>query len=165
MITRRLLALALLALAGGPSRAEDEDPVYDLPAAHHLELGLWGGSSLDLQPGGAMAPWVGAELGWRFTESAVSLLCEAHRYGASRADRPWTPVVLARVEQRFETMRGLQGTFAFGAGAGRPSRSWELWLQVGLGLRLERGPFFLRGELGFERQSDFRLGAGAGLAF
>jgi len=159
------LALALSFALQASTDWDGDEPSYEVRSERHLELGVWGGSSLDLAPGGAMAPWLGAELGWRFTESAVSLLYEAHRFGATRADRPWTPVVLARVEQRFETMRGFQGTFAFGAGAGRPGRSWELWLHVALGLRVERGPLFLRAELGFERQSDLRLGAGAGLAF
>lgn len=160
-----LAFLAALALQA-PADWDGEEPVYDdARSERRLELGLWGGSSLDLQPGGAMAPWIGAELGWRFSESALSLLYETHHYAPRRADRAWTPVILARIEQRFETMRGLQGTFAFGAGSGRPGRSWELWLHVALGLRVERGPFFLRAELGFERQSDLRLGAGAGLAF
>lgn len=159
------LALALSLALQASTDWDGDEPRWDAPSDRHLELGVWGGSSLDLQRGGSFAPWAGAELGWRFTESAVSLLFEGHRYGADRASRAWTPVILARVEQRFETMRGLQGTFAFGAGAGRPYRSWELWLQVAFGLRLERGPLFLRAELGFERQSDLRLGAGAGLAF
>lgn len=161
------LALAAALLLQAPQGWDPDEPQrYDEDRRdRHLELTAWGGSSLDLAPGGAFAPWAGAELGWRFSESVLSLLYEAHHYAPARADRSWTPVILARVEQRFETLRGLQGTFAFGIGAGRPLRAWEVWLQVALGLRAEAGPFFVRGELGFERQSDLRLGGGAGLAF
>jgi hypothetical protein len=115
------LALALSLALQASTDWDGDEPRWDAPVERHLELGVWGGSSLDLQRGGGFAPWAGAELGWRFTESAVSLLFEGHRYGTDRADRAWTPVILARVEQRFETLRGLQGTFAFGAGAGRSS--------------------------------------------
>jgi len=71
-------------------------------------------------------------------------------------------VVLARVTQRFQTRRGLDATFTFGAGAARQV-DWKAWFQVALGLRLDLGPIFLAGELGFEQDGLLRLGAGVGV--
>lgn len=155
-------ALALSLQAQTPW--EDEEPQWQEPPGH-LRLTAWGGGSVLLDRTGATSPWLGAELGWAFSEVTLSGMFEEHAYGRDQAARAWTPVAVARVEQRFETRRGLEGTFTLGLGAGRPDRSWIFWYQLALGVRVVGDPFFLRAEVGFERDNFLRLGGGIGVAF
>ncbi len=161
-----LLPLAV-ALALGLSAAQDEDYEEDRweQAAGHLELTAWGGGSVLLDQSGATSPWAGASIGWRFTDATVSALFEEHHYGGDLAGRTWTPVALARLEQRFETRRGLEGTLAVGLGTGKPVDTWTFWYQVALGVRIGGDPWFLVAEVGFERDNFLRLGGGLGLHF
>jgi hypothetical protein len=160
-----LLAASLLALPGlARAQWDDEEYAPDEPG-RHVRLTLWGGGSSPLDRGGGTSGWMGGELGWIFSESSLSGLFELHRFPALDASRTWTPVALARFEQRFETRRGLEGTLTLGLGAGKPDRSWISWYQFTVGIRLHRGPFFLGGEAGFERDTFFRFGAGAGVSF
>lgn len=157
-----LAAALALSLAAPPDDDWEEGGYYE--PARHLQLTAWGGGSVLLDRSGATSPWLGAEVGYSFAEAALSVLFEEHHYGDPAA-RTWTPVAVARLEQRFETRRGLEGTLTLGLGTGRPSQSWTFWYQVALGVRLGGDPFFLRGELGFERDNYFRAGAGLGVAF
>ncbi|HEY7726067.1 MAG TPA: hypothetical protein VH880_12080 [Anaeromyxobacteraceae bacterium] len=157
--------LAAVALAAAPgSDLEDEPPAEEEPRAR-VALALWGGGATLLDPGRGMSPFVGAEVGWLFSESALSLLWEQHRYGVGQASRTWTQVAVLRLEQHFETRRGAEGTMTFGLGAGRPDRSWTLWYQFAVGFRLVGDPFFLKGEIGFERANYVRLAASLGAVF
>ena len=52
--------------------------------------------------------------------------------------------------------------FTFGGGAARVN-GWQAWFQVALGLRVDLGPVFLAGEIGFEQNSLIDLAAGVGL--
>jgi hypothetical protein len=158
-----LLAAMALAVAPDPD-VDDEPPAYEEPRAR-VALALWGGSAANLDPGGGTSPFLGAEVGWLFHGSALSLLWEQHRYAADLASRPWTQVAVLRLEQHFESQRGTQGTLTFGLGAGRPDRSWVLWYQFAVGFRLVGDPFFLKGEVGFERANYIRLAAALGAAF
>lgn len=143
---------------------EDEETQWS-EAVRHLRLTAWGGGSVLLDRSGATSPWLGAELGWAFSETTLSAMFEEHAYGRDQAARAWTPVALARVEQRFETRRGLEGTFTVGLGAGRPDRSWIFWYQLALGVRVVGDPFFVSAEVGFERDNYLRLAGGIGVAF
>jgi hypothetical protein len=50
-------------------------------------------------------------------------------------------------------------------GAARPASSWTAWYQLAIGFRLDLGPIFLGGEVGFERYELLRLAGGIGAAF
>jgi hypothetical protein len=157
------IAAALLALQA--ASWDDELPEY-VEQRPHVQLSLWGGGATLLDRGGGTTPFLGAEAGWLFSQQTLSLLFDAHRYGADLSTRTWTPVALVRLEQRFETQRGLEAALVVGIGAGKPERSWIAWYQFGLGVRLLLGdPFFVKGELGFERDNFFRFGGAVGLSF
>jgi hypothetical protein len=158
-----LVAALALSLQAPPDDWEEEAG-WEEPT-RHLHLTAWGGGAVLLDQSGATSPWLGAELGWRFTESSLSAMFEEHHYGREAATRTWTPVALARATQHFETQRGLDGTLTLGLGAGKPDASWIFWYQVALGVRVGGDPFFLRAELGFERDNFFRFGGGLGVAF
>jgi hypothetical protein len=157
----------LLACALALASATDDDweeSRWEEPI-RHLQLTAWGGGSILLDQSGAASPWLGAELGWSFPDVGLSAMFEEHRYGRDLASRTWTPVAVARLEQRFETRRGLDGTLVVGLGAGKPETSWIFWYQLAIGVRVGGDPFFLRAEVGFERDNFLRLGAALGLAF
>lgn len=158
------LAAALALSLEAPAPWEEEEARWPDPV-HHLQLTAWGGASVFLAQSGATSPWLGGELGWVFTQTMLSAMFEEHGYGREQASRAWTPVALGRIEQRFESRRGLEGTFTVGLGAGRPDRTWIFWYQLALGLRVVGDPFFLRAEVGFERDNYLRLGGGIGVAF
>lgn len=159
-----LPVVAALALSVSQAPWDDDEPQWAEPV-RHLRLTAWGGGSVLLDQTGATSPWLGAELGWAFPGTTLSGMFEEHAYGRDQAARTWTPVALGRVEQRFETGRGLEGTFTVGLGAGRPYRSWVFWYQLALGVRLVGDPFFLGAEVGFERDSSLRFAGGVGVAF
>jgi hypothetical protein len=135
---------------------EDERPP-------RIRLTLWGGEALGEAGSGSGSGFYGAEAAWAFRRIDLGVLGTQYR-NVPDATRTWTPVVLARLTQRFKTRRGVEAAFGFGVGAGRP-RGWTTWYQVTLGVRVPLGPLFLAGELGFESQDLLRLGAGLGVAF
>jgi hypothetical protein len=161
--------LALLAAAGpAPLHARADGYEEELAEADELEPGPrlhvagWGGSLYDVKARDGI-PFGGGQVSWAVDAFDVGVLVQAYKFGRERAGAAWRPVVLARVEERFETGRGLEATAAFGAGAGR-ERSWTAWFQLALGMRVRRGPLFAGVELGFEQDRFLRLGANLGVA-
>jgi hypothetical protein len=156
-------AAALLALCA--ANWDDELPEYE-ESRPHVQLALWGGGLTGLDQGGGTTPFLGIEAGWLFGEhQTLSVLFDEHHLGADRSTHPWTPVVLARLEQHFQSQRGLQASLTLGLGAGRPEATWITWYQLALGVRLVGDPFFVKGELGLERDSFFRLAGAVGVSF
>jgi hypothetical protein len=171
--TRVLSTILALALSSGapPAAADetapdetlaDDEPVYAEPSAPRLRVAGWGGTLYDTNARQGI-PFGGGEVSWAFDRLDLGVLAQAYRFGIPRATSEWSPVVLARLEQRFETQRGLEASLGFGIGAGR-ERSWTAWFQFAAGFRVTAGPVFVGGEFGFEQDRFFRLGATAGLA-
>ena len=102
-------------------------------------------------------------MAWAFDAVDVGISGAKYR-NLKDAERTWTPVVLARLTQRFKTRRGIEAAFGFGIGAGE-RRGWGAWYQLAIGLRVPIGPVFLAGELAFEQYDLLRVGAGFGVAF
>jgi hypothetical protein len=120
-------------------------------------------AGLDVGGDGSSGTRLGGEAGYSFSALDLSVAGYGYRELPDAA-RTWTPVVLARVSQRFETHRGLDAAFTFGVGAAKRD-GWKAWFQVGLGLRLDLGPMFLAGELTFEQEDQLGLMAGLGARF
>jgi hypothetical protein len=163
-----LTTILALALAGaGPvadrddEPLDDDEPVYHEPSAPRLRVGGTGGMIYDVHAQ-KILPFVGGEVAWAFEHFDVGVLGQAYRFGTPRASSTWTPVVLARFEQRFETRRDLEAIAGIGIGAGK-ERGWAPWFQFTAGFRALAGPLFLGGEFGFEQDRFFRLGATAGV--
>lgn len=155
---------------GGGATALRQEEGYDEPddeddgaPAAHLFLSGWGGEAFAGGGTGRASAFYGGEVAWAFSQLDLGLAGSFYR-SLRDASRTWTPVVLTRVTQRFTTGRGLQAAFSVGLGAGRPS-GWIGWYQVALGVRLPLGPFFLGGELAFERYDIIRLAGGLGIGF
>ena len=85
----------------------------------------------------------------------------ASGYKIRNRGEAWAPMAPAAHES-LRHGRGLDATFTFGVGAGRPA-GWRIWFQVALGLRLDLGPMFLAGELAFEQDQLLRLSGGLGV--
>jgi hypothetical protein len=164
------IALAALAAVPGPARAsgdEEEDDAFDAPArrddGRRLSLMAFGGElSAFSGSGRASAPIYGGEVAWRFEAVELGVLGQAARLRSGESD--WSPIVLLRITERFQSRRGLEGSISFGIGGAREDR-WRTWFQVGLGARLDLGPIFLNGEVGFEQADFIRLAAGLGTRF
>ena len=159
----RLLAL-VLAAAPLAAAAQDEDTFSEAPPREHLRATAWGGRLLNVQGDRPGADLYGGELAWVFPFIELGVMAQAYTLDASRSRRDPTPVLLLRVEQSFETRRGLEAVLAIGLGAAHTGRAndWQAWYQFAIGLRLGLGPLFLAGEVGFEQLDLFRLGAGIG---
>jgi hypothetical protein len=157
-----LLALALVPLA---ATAQDEDEPFSAPPPEQdrLHLTALGGMLIDLAGSGETYPFFGGEVAYSFEQMDVGLLAQGYKLGR-HATSTWSPIVMARFLQRFETRKGLEATFGFGAGAGKTDH-WVAWYQLSLGMRLIEGPFYIQGELGFEQLDLFRLGGGIGFRF
>ena len=159
----RAHVMALLVAAAPLAAAAQEEGYASAPSSPHLHLTAWGGSLIDTGGQFPAAGLAGGEIAWAFETLELGALGQEYNLGR-RARTPWTPVVLARIRQRFETRRGLDATVGFGIGAGRIVH-WETWFQFTIGLRLYAGPIFIAGEVGFERLDLFRLAGGLGVAF
>ncbi len=161
-------ALALsTCLAAAPLAQEWEAPPYadeDVDRGERrLRLSLWGGDALATGGSGHGSTIWGGEAAYAF--DTLDLGVAGYGYESLLdARRTWTPVLLLRLTERFETRRGVEAAFSFGLGAGRP-RDWTAWFQVALGVRVNLGPMFLGGELAFEQYDLLRLAAGVGVAF
>ena len=134
-----------------------------LAAAALAAAPAWGGEALATGGSGHGSGFVGGEAAWAFDTLDVGIAASGYRELRDSA-REWTPVVLARLTQRFKMRHGLEAAFGFGAGAGR-QRGWSAWYQVALGFRVPLGPLFVAGEVAFEQNDLLRLGAGMGVAF
>ncbi len=159
-------ALLALALAAAPPLAQDEwnAPYEDEEEERvkHLLVTAWGGDAFDTGASGRSYGNLGGELAWSFGELDLGLA--GYGYPRLSATRPWTPVGLVRLTQRFRMRSGVEAAFGLGGGAARPS-GWEGWFQVSLGVRVPLGPMFLGGEIAFERGDLVALRAGLGVAF
>lgn len=153
------LALAL-ALTLAPGLDDDEAGAGTEQPRWQLAAGA--GVLLDLVDGRGAA-FGGAEVSRDVGFAQLGLLAQAYRLGVEGGPE-WSPVLLLRIEQRFETHRGLEGALAFGLGAAR-LRTWEGWFQLALAARLVEGPLVLSGEVGFEPYRLLRLGLALGLRF
>jgi hypothetical protein len=162
------LAVSTL-LAAAPPLAQDwETPPYeeerDEGRPRRIRLSLWGGEALATGGTGHGSSLYGGEAAWAF--DAIDLGVAGYAYNSLlQSNRQWTPVVLARLTERFRTRRALEAAFTFGVGAGRPKLDWTAWFQVALGVRYELGPMFLGGELAFEQYDLLHLTAGVGVTF
>jgi hypothetical protein len=165
-VLARLAALVLLAAPlAAHAAVEDEDEPYaqaEADARERLHLTLWGGGGFDLAGSNGTVGHAGGELAWAFENVDLGVMAEGYHLGTGRADTAWSPIVLARFLQRFETRKGVEATLGFGLGAGRV-KGWEAWFQLALGTRVAFGPFFLAGEVGFEQENLFRFSAGLGV--
>lgn len=161
---RAVLLAAVLTL---PAAALAYDPFEDAPPTGgdrpRLLVTAWGGGLVGApgsgRSGGSLG---GGEVTWRFdaVDLGVQGLAAQVEEGRSR----FSPMVLFRVGQHFETRRGLEATFTLGLGAVRRT-GWSGWFQVGLGGRVPLGPLFLAAELGFEQGDLLRLAGGLGIRF
>jgi hypothetical protein len=142
--------------AAGPWEDDEEDKP-------RLRFAAWAGEALASAGSGRGSGFVGGEAAWSFDSLDLGVAGSGYR-NLVDATRTWTPVVLARITQRFKTRRGVEAAFGFGAGAGQ-RRGWAAWYQVALGVRVPLGPLFLGGELAFEQYDLLRLAAGLGVAF
>jgi len=164
-----LLAVTLAAAAPVPARAsgEDEDDAFDAPSRgdepKRLSLMAFGGElSAFSGSGRPSAPLYGGEVAWRFDAVELGALGQMARLRTGPND--WSPVVLLRITERFQSRRGLEASMSFGIGAAREER-WRSWFQVALGARLDLGPIFVGGEIGFEQADFIRFSAGLGTRF
>lgn len=165
-----MIAAALaLCLAAGPL-AQDDDalpPPWEEAEGEGVERRLflqgWFGEVLEDGGSGRSGAAYGGEVAWAFDALEVGVSAHAYRQ-LSRATREWTPVLLLRLTQRFRMRGGVEGSFGFGLGAGRPD-GWDGWFQAAVGVRVPLGPLFLGGELAFEQIDLLRLAAGVGVAF
>jgi hypothetical protein len=160
------LAVSTL-LAAAPLAQEWEPPPYeedrDEDHPRRIRLSLWGGEALGTGGNGRSSAIYGGEAAWAF--DSLDLGVAGYGYQSLvQSPRQWTPVVLARITERFRTRRSLEAAFTFGIGAGRP-KDWTAWFQVALGVRFDLGPMFLGGEIAFEQYDLLHLTAGVGVAF
>jgi hypothetical protein len=139
---------------GWEGEAEERKPRLFLIAWGGQAFGLGGG---DVGDGSAFGGEVSYSLGFG------DLGLWGSGYKVRNGGDDWAPIMLLRLTNRFQTGRGLEAAFTFGAGAGRPHVNWRLWFQVALGIRLDLGPMFLAGELAFEQDQLLRLSAGLGV--
>ncbi len=163
-VTGALLALALAAAPALPQE-EWETPPYesqDEEHVRHLLVSAWGGEAFDAGGAGRSYGTLGGEVAWAF--DSLDLGLAGYGYRGLSDTRPWTPVGLVRLTQRFRMHTGVEATFGLGVGAAKP-KDWEAWFQVALGVRIPLGPLFLGGELAFDRGDLIALRAALGLAF
>jgi hypothetical protein len=161
-VPARLLVLLLAAPLA--AAAQDEDTYSEPRGGGTVNVMGWGGAMFDLGNQNPSAGLYGGEISYSLSSLDLGVMGEAYRLGTSRSNTEWSPVILARIEQRFETLRGTDAVLALGLGAAR-LRGWQAWYQIAFGLRLGFGPAFVAGEVGFEQLSLFRLAAGLGVRF
>jgi hypothetical protein len=172
LIPLLLLGITLVATAAAPgaARADDgdeEDDAFDQPQRgdepKRLSLMAFGGelNALSGSSRSSAGLW-GGEVAWLFDSVELGVLGQAARLRTGPND--WSPIVLARITERFRSRRGLEGSFSFGIGAAREER-WKTWFQAAIGARLDLGPIFVGGEVGFEQADFIRFSAGVGTRF
>lgn len=153
----------LLSLATAQVDPWDEDDYDEEQDRDRILVSVWGGNAWETGTrGGGSFPLAGGEIAYAFDSIDVGVA--GYGYRLPEKKDPWTPVVMLRLVNRFQTGRGLEATFGFGLGAARPD-DWVAWFQVALGVRLDLGPAFVGGELAFEQYDVLRLAGGVGLRF
>jgi hypothetical protein len=156
------LAALLLGLATGQADSWEEEG-FGEEDRDRVSIAAWGGYAWETgRPDGQSFGLVGGEVAYALRSLDVGVAF--YGYDLPSRPRPWTPVTLLRLVNRFETGRGLEATFGFGIGAARPD-DWVWWFQVALGFRVDLGPMFVAGELAFEQYDLLRLAGGVGVRF
>ena len=163
MLLPALLALTLVTGQADPYEDEDWEEGDSGGRGAQLFVVGWGGSAFDANGNEDSLGVLGGEAGVSF--SAVDLGIAAYGYHAEEATDPWSPVVLARIGNRFQSYRGLEGLLTFGLGAARIDDDWQAWFQVALGVRVVFEPLFVAGEITFEQNDLIRLTGGLGARF
>ena len=163
------LTLAATVATPGAARADDGDDedAFDEPQRgdepKRLSLMAFGGELNAVSGSGRSSAGVyGGEVAWAFDSVELGLLGQAARLRSGPNE--WSPIVLARITERFRSRRGLEGSFSFGIGGAREER-WKTWFQAAIGARLDLGPIFIGGEVGFEQADFIRVSAGIGTRF
>jgi hypothetical protein len=157
----------LLALQLATAQGDDDfdDSAFEGERGPRIFLNAWGGQAWDIggrQDVDGQAPVVGGEVAYAFGFGDLGVAGYGYRLPGGREG--WSPVVLLRLTNRFQTYRGFDATFSFGLGAGRPD-DWQAWYQLALGVRLDLGPMWIGGELSFEQYDLLRLVGGIGVKF
>jgi hypothetical protein len=129
----------------------------------HWSILGWGGAGFKVDATGETPPLAGLEASYALELMDVGILQQAYQLKENGHYRV-VPATLLRVEERFETRRGLDAVLAFGLG-GAKAAQWELWYHIALGLRLNLGPVIIGGEVGFEQFELLRLAGCAGISF
>ena len=167
--SRRIPALPAIALSPGRlklagANAPDEygwEDSDEEDGGPRLFITAWGGEAFDVGGGdGNSGAAFGGEVAYALGFGDLGLWVSGYKIRNRGED--WAPIALLRLTNRFATGGGLEATFGFGVGAGRPA-DWRVWFQVALGLRLDLGPMFLAGELSFEQEQLLRLSGGLGV--
>lgn len=157
------LAALLVGLAAGQVDPWSDEEGGDVERRERVLISAWAGNAWDLATqNGSSAAVFGGEIAYAFRSMDVGLA--GYGYKLPGEKRPWTPVALVRLVNRFQTGNGVEATFGLGVGAARPD-DWKAWFQVSLGVRLDLGPTFVGGELSFEQNNLLRLAAGLGVKF
>lgn len=162
-------ALALAAVVGagagpGAARADDWElePTHEEDRPGRLSLTAWGGEQFNTGTNRrASGAAFGGEAAWAFDQLEVGAWAAGYR-NVRDATRSVTPVLLLRLNERFETRRGLEAGVSLGLGAAQPN-TWKAWFQLGINARLSLGPMFLAGELAFEQYDIVRISGGIGV--
>jgi hypothetical protein len=150
-----------------PVAAQDDDEytfTAPPPDRDHFHLSALGGVLFATSGPSDTYEFAGVEAAFVLESMDLGILAQGYHLGTRRANAEWSPVILARFLNRFETARGVEATFGLGIGAGRAT-GWTAWYQLVLGLRISEGPIFLTGEVGFEQLDLFRLAGGLGVRF
>jgi hypothetical protein len=100
------------------------------------------------------------EVSLPFEYMDVGIIGQLHRFGFASGTL-YVPSALLRLEQRFETRRGLDAVLAFGVGAGKLD-TWGLWYHAALGLRWSDGPLVYGMEAGYEQSALLRFAVHVG---
>ncbi len=133
------------------------------PEQKRLSLQVFGGELATITGSAAPSAGVyGGEVAWRFDAVELGVLGQYARLRTSA--REWSPIALVRITERFQSRRGLEGSITFGLGTAYEDR-WRSWFQVALGARIDLGPIFVGGEVGFEQADYVRVVGGLGTRF
>lgn len=167
MLPALVLALAAAQTTPTPPAPEDE-PVEYHEQTPRWRIQGWGGGGFPQADFNSPVPLLGLQLTRAFEDMDVGLV--AQTYGLDFVQDGWLGAAMLRVEQKFETRRGIEATLSFGFGAaaeplGGGRIGWGFWYNVALGMRWFEGPIMWGGELGFEQSFVIRAALTAGYRF
>lgn len=162
----RALFLVLQLATGQGYDGYDDDAEFEGSRGPRIFLSAYGGQAWVLGGGRDIqgdVPVLGGEIAYAFRFGDLGVAGYGYRFPNVRDD--WSPVVLLRLTNRFQTYRGLDATFTFGIGGARPDDDWQAWFQLALGARIDLGRAWIGGELSFEQEDLLRLVGGVGVKF
>ena len=155
-------AFALRSTRARAAADDEDDGDGEGERVPRLSFTAWGGEVFSTGALAQSGPGAGLEIAYAFDPVQVGVLGQAYHLRATPT-RAWSPVVLLRLTERFDTHRGFEAGFTFGVGAGETNH-WMVWYQIALGVRVALGPaLFLAGEVGFEQYDLVRLVGGIGV--